>query len=106
MVDPHLRNEANGLLQTAPTCPSCQAVLDGFMAAGHHATPEVGDPSVCFYCAALAIFDGDPLTLRQPTQAESEEIGRDPRVRAAQAAIRHAAARGEIPGVDGARRRH
>ncbi len=44
------------------------------------ARPTEGDVSVCFYCAALALFTGDGYGTRAPTEEERLALLADPLV--------------------------
>lgn len=71
-------------------CPFCKAKLDAASwvpDGGPPATPRPGDVTVCAYCLAVLMFDGDPLTVRIPTVKEFEELAELPEVREAQAAL-------------------
>ena len=42
--------------------------------------PQKGDVTVCLYCSHLMIFTGDAATVRDPTDAEMDDIMSDPDV--------------------------
>jgi hypothetical protein len=44
-------------------CPSCGARLTGVTPIDGRIGPKAGDASVCFYCAAVLVFEAD-LSLR------------------------------------------
>lgn len=54
-------------------CPCCPEPI---VCEDEH-QPEPGDATMCSSCGSWAVF-ADPTTLRTPTEAELEEIGRDP----------------------------
>lgn len=76
-----------------PRCPCCGAICDGFTPIEDEPhVPTPGDVSICAYCAELNVYEvaAGGLGLRRPTNAEREELQRDPELVAAQAAIRTA----------------
>ncbi|HEY2088562.1 MAG TPA: hypothetical protein VGH54_21405 [Mycobacterium sp.] len=42
--------------------------------------PRPGEPAVCLSCCGLAIFTGDGLDTRKPTEAEFEQLKQLPEV--------------------------
>lgn len=76
-------------------CPHCGRRNDLHTGAAG-TRPRPGDVSICWACAGIGIYvAGD--SARVPTAAEVQELAADPRIAAAQAAIRehntpHAAA--------------
>ena len=69
----------SGQLPVAPLCPSCGRKLDGFTATDlSSAVPVDGSFSLCFYCAALNVFEASPVTgilkLRPASPAETLEF--------------------------------
>lgn len=74
-------------------CPNCRQRIDGQAAAttddGAPRLPQPGDPTVCSFCGALAVFaragshDRPSLRLRAPTDLEVAELALDPAVQAA-----------------------
>lgn len=43
-------------------------------------TPAAGDVSICFYCAAIGVYTGNGLEVRQPSALELAEFLSDPAV--------------------------
>lgn len=70
----------------ATACPACGVRLDASLNTTDVGRPNVGDVSVCAYCATLLVF-GDGLTLRYPTDDELTELARDPGVGRARATV-------------------
>jgi hypothetical protein len=63
---------------TSGRCPFCAHELDAVTPGPGEdadAAPSPGDFSVCIQCSAVLVFDGDPLALRAPTDAELQEVG-------------------------------
>jgi hypothetical protein len=74
----------------ATTCPGCHTKLDGATALNNDTSPpQPGAVTVCFYCAAAAVYD-DQLQLRHPTDDELAAMVRDPGFQKARAAALHA----------------
>jgi hypothetical protein len=57
-----------------PYCPFCTKLIDGYTPIGGRQHPKPGDVSLCYYCSALLVFDGDPALPRAPTPAEITDI--------------------------------
>lgn len=76
-------------MRTATTpCPSCGAELNGSIGTNTDASPSAGDVTLCGYCRALLMFEGDPVDqLRRPTLDEETELLADPNVQRAIAAL-------------------
>lgn len=72
---------------TEDWCPSCGIVLNGALGTNTDERPSVGDCTICGYCRALMVYDGDPLQLRRPTLDEETELLADPDVQRAIAAL-------------------
>lgn len=56
-------------------CPSCGAELDGAVEVGGENTPQVGDLTVCIYCATVSTF-GEAMILRVLPAGEYAQLGR------------------------------
>ena len=56
------------------SCPACGRENDMLSAVASNDVipPEKGDAALCFGCASILIFDGDPLNLRFPTTEEED----------------------------------
>ena len=67
-------------------CPACSTRLDASMNTTDRGGPDVGDVSICAYCATLLVF-GPGLTLRYPTDAELVALAADPAVGRARSAV-------------------
>ena len=69
-------------------CPACGRDNDMVSAVAQSGAPppEKNDAAICFGCASILIFDGDPLTLRFPTVAE-QDIYDNPEVALARMAV-------------------
>lgn len=63
-------------------CANCNELNDR-ASTFYDATPNPGDFSLCAYCGHLMVF-ADDLTLRNPTDAEMQEMAGDPRIIALQ----------------------
>ena len=62
-------------------CERCGAELDAATdPIDETAAPAAGDASVCLYCGNLAVFTGNGLELRRPTEAERAGLYLDPAV--------------------------
>jgi hypothetical protein len=48
-----------GKLNSAPNCPSCEKLLDGFTHLAVDSAPNPGDVTVCCYCSAVLQFTDD-----------------------------------------------
>jgi hypothetical protein len=68
-------------------CLHCGKINDAALGVDHDASPSPGDVTVCFYCGHIMVF-GDDLLMRNPTDAEIHDIAGDPRVLAAQRALK------------------
>lgn len=53
-----------GKIDSAPTCPHCKHLLDGFTHPTGDATPSAGDVSVCCYCAECIEFTDSDTGLK------------------------------------------
>lgn len=75
------------------SCWACAKVTDAATAViGEDTVPQAGDLSICFGCGEFAIFTGDDLATRQPSDAERTELLADPdAVRARGAVLAHIA---------------
>lgn len=70
-------------------CPHCGKVNDAQTCITEPgASPEKGDVSLCFTCAGVAVFTGEGMTVRLPTDEEAAEFAADGRITGAQAMIR------------------
>jgi len=72
-----------GLNPSAPHCPSCGKVNDGYTGISHtelNMKPDEGSLSICAYCGTISIFRAD-WSLRAPTKDELAEAMADPLVR-------------------------
>lgn len=61
-------------------CPGCGHRLDaiGLPGSGDFVpAPDKGDKSVCIQCAAMLVFDGEPLSLRELKREELRELPRE-----------------------------
>lgn len=58
------------------SCPRCSRSLDDQLAAAYpsRAVPDPGDLSVCFYCAALLVFEPGPDGMRLVAAGEDVEL--------------------------------
>lgn len=64
-----------------PRCFDCNEKLDGFTATDDDAPiPEAGAVSVCLYCGAVAIFTGNGLERREPTDDERSALDVHPQI--------------------------
>lgn len=62
-------------------CFRCGRHLDASTATTRRGgPPHEGDVSICFYCAAPAIFTGRGVEIRRPTARELLEITNDPEI--------------------------
>lgn len=70
-------------------CPHCGVPAEEQDARSPKSRPRPGDISMCWDCRNLGVFVETPdgLSLRVPTDAERDELERDPRVRAARGAL-------------------
>lgn len=66
----------SGQLESAPHCPACNKLLDGFTDPKGDATPESGNLSICSYCRTFLCFT-DELQLREMTQEEIVNLPAD-----------------------------
>ena len=65
----------------AALCPGCGEFLDDCTPTGPgRVQPRPGDVTVCAYCAAVLVFDGEPVSVRLPTNAEVTELRGMPRL--------------------------
>jgi hypothetical protein len=75
----------------AEACWACGRPRDAASAADpaddESPAPGPGDVSLCFGCSEVAIFTGEGLRTREPTEAERAEVLADPGVVAARGAI-------------------
>lgn len=55
---------------------------------GSDAQPSQGDCSICFGCAAVAVFTGDGANVRKPTVEEMGEFTSNPEVALVQSKVR------------------
>jgi len=70
------------------TCPFCGHETDHTTDPGDSiAFPVPGDPSICWKCAGVSVFD-DKLDLRKPTPAEKADFDKDKDVQEALACLR------------------
>lgn len=67
-------------------CPHCGHRTDAATGIGTNDRPDPGDLAVCIRCGGVAIYT--VLGSRLPTVEELVEAFRDPRVRAAQRAVK------------------
>ena len=67
-------------------CTSCHQLIDGAAAIDGDFSPEPGCITVCLLCGHIMVYDGDPLTLRDPNSEEQAEIAGDERILAIQRA--------------------
>jgi hypothetical protein len=73
----------SGKNPTAPRCPSCGRLTDGYTEAkldAKAALPKAGDASICAYCGALAVFT-ENIGLRLPTVDETASMMQDRTIR-------------------------
>lgn len=64
------------------TCPGCGAVHDAATSPFDPGLrPDEGSISVCFECSHVAIFTGQGLEVREPTDEELVTVLADPRMR-------------------------
>ena len=64
-------------------CLNCRRTVDAASASPlepEPRRPHVGDVTVCLYCSHLMIFTGDASWVRDPTDAEMDDIMNDPDV--------------------------
>lgn len=70
-------------------CTNCGERLGQATATdGSDIQPMPGDPTICFVCSHLMMFD-DKLELRDPTEAETKELSNHPEIVAAIEATAH-----------------
>lgn len=77
-------------IDPAAVCPYCGHATDAASGLTTRARPAVGDFSVCFYCASVAVFTvtGDRLRQRRADPAELRELLADDTVRSVVDGIR------------------
>ena len=69
-------------------CWACGKTTDATTAViGEDSVPAVGDVSICFGCGELAVFTGNGVETRQPTEAERAELLDEPDVIRARGAV-------------------
>ncbi len=83
------RIELSGkLAASSPMCPQCDKLIDGFTCVDNDgARPIPGDTSICFYCATILEFYGEPLALRRLEGGDLIIALADPLVRLARELI-------------------
>lgn len=69
-------------------CWSCGYRMDSATEVTGRGKPKAGDFSLCFRCGDFAVFTGQALLRRQPTDEELAEFLADPRALAMQQRIR------------------
>jgi hypothetical protein len=62
-----------GRLSPSPHCWSCGEEIDGWTSL-QEGMPSPGDVSICFYCAAVGIFDKGLASVRKATSRELESL--------------------------------
>ena len=73
---------------TVPSeCPYCGHRFDAFTGISGAILPEIGDATLCGYCAGLLIF-GLGLVPREPDEGELNEMVKDRSLLMAQAALK------------------
>lgn len=71
-----------------PTCVACgHSVEAATMLGSGGDLPNDGDVSVCLYCGHVAIFTGQGVEIREPTDEEREYIESNAEVQAAVALV-------------------
>jgi len=84
-------------------CVECGNILNGafgfnFERGRKGPAPSPGDVSVCAYCAAVMIWEGDDMRLRAPTVEEAERFAHDECVQLARRLIKEKPKRKAAPG--------
>ena len=69
-------------------CPVCRASTGDATPVGHHDAPKRDDVAVCLYCAAVLVYDGEPLRLRLPRGPERAELYGDAQIAKVRGAVR------------------
>ena len=76
------------MTRPASRCPVCFGSTETETPVAHHAEPKPNDVAVCLYCAAVLVYDGEPLRLRLPRGPERAELYGDPQVAKIRQAVR------------------
>lgn len=81
MPDRYIRSAK---VKTPAECLDCHALLEGVTNVSDQPGKDMrqlrGQVSLCAYCGAIAIFVDDEGRLRKPTEAEMEQIKKQPEI--------------------------